>query len=55
GIILAKYDSASKGGIVVSICRDLKIPILFLGTGEGYNDMVRFNKDDFLNSLLDMK
>ena len=55
GIILAKYDSASKGGIVISICRDLKIPILFLGTGEGYNDMVRFNKDDFLNSLLDMK
>jgi fused signal recognition particle receptor len=55
GIILAKFDSASKGGIVISICRDLKIPILFLGTGEGYNDMVRFNKDDFLNSLLDMK
>ncbi len=55
GIILAKYDSASKGGIVVSICRDLKIPILFLGTGEGYNDMIRFNKDDFINNLLDMK
>ncbi len=55
GVILAKYDSSSKGGIVVSICRDLKIPILFLGTGEGYNDLVRFNKNDFLNNLLDLK
>ena len=30
GVILAKYDSASKGGIIFSICRDLKIPVLFL-------------------------
>ena len=55
GIILAKYDSASKGGIVISICRDLKVPVLFLGTGEGYNDIIRFNRDNFLNNLLDLK
>ena len=55
GIIIAKYDSASKGGIVISICRDLKVPILFLGTGEGYDDIIRFNKDDFLKNLLDLK
>jgi len=52
GIILAKYDSASKGGIVVSICRDLKVPVLFLGTGENYSDLVEFNKELFLNNLL---
>jgi fused signal recognition particle receptor len=55
GIILAKYDSASKGGIVISICRDLKVPVLFLGTGEGYNDIIKFEKDEFLNNLLDLK
>lgn len=55
GVILAKYDSASKGGIVISICRDLKIPILFLGNGEGYDNLIRFNKDDFLKNLLDLK
>ena len=52
GIILAKYDSSSKGGIVVSICRDLKVPVLFLGTGENYSDFVKFNKELFLNNLL---
>ncbi|MCK5152729.1 MAG: signal recognition particle-docking protein FtsY [Spirochaetales bacterium] len=52
GIILAKYDSASKGGIVISISRDLGIPVLFLGTGEGYTDFSKFNKEHFLNNLL---
>lgn len=52
GIILAKYDSSSKGGIIIPISRDLGIPVLFLGTGEGYNDFSKFNKDYFLNNLL---
>lgn len=55
GIVLAKYDSASKGGIVISIFRDLNIPVLFLGTGEGYNDIIRFDRDEFLKTLLDLK
>lgn len=52
GIILAKYDSSSKGGIVLSINKDLGIPVLFLGTGEGYDDLLEFDKDLFLNNLL---
>ena len=52
GIILAKYDSSSKGGIVISISKDLGIPVLFLGTGEGYDDFMEFDKDLFLNNLL---
>ena len=52
GIIMAKYDSLSKGGIIISISRDIGIPVLFLGTGEGYNDFSRFNKNHFLNNLL---
>ncbi len=55
GIILAKYDSSSKGGVVVSICRDLKVPVLFLGTGETYSDLVKFDKELFLNNLLGSK
>jgi len=54
GIILTKYDSSSKGGIIISICRDLKVPVLFLGTGERYDDFSRFNKEDFLHDLLNM-
>ncbi len=54
GIILTKYDSSSKGGIIISICRDLKVPVLFLGTGEKYDDFSRFNKEDFLHDLLNM-
>lgn len=52
GIILAKYDSLSKGGIVISISKDLGIPVLFLGTGEGYNDFIKFDKDHFISNLL---
>ena len=52
GIILAKYDSSSKGGTVISISRNLKVPVLFLGTGEGYSDLVKFDKDIFLDNLL---
>jgi len=52
GIILAKYDSSSKGGIVISIGKELNIPVLFLGTGENYTDLVEFNKELFLNNLL---
>ena len=52
GIILAKYDSSSKGGIVISIGKDLNVPVLFLGTGENYTDLVEFDKDLFLNNLL---
>jgi len=54
GIILAKYDSSSKGGIVISISRDIKVPVLFLGTGEGYDDLIKFDKNLFLNNLLEI-
>ncbi len=52
GMILAKYDSASKGGIAVSICRSLGIPFVFMGTGEKYGDLEPFDIDRYLNILL---
>jgi fused signal recognition particle receptor len=51
-VILAKYDSTAKGGMVVSICRDLGLPISFVGTGEKLGDLEAFEKAAFLESLL---
>jgi fused signal recognition particle receptor len=52
GILLSKYDSASKGGIVISISKQLGIPFLFMGTGEKYGDLGPFDKERFLDILL---
>jgi len=52
GIVLAKYDSASKGGVVISICKELGIPFVFMGTGEKYSDIEPFDKEHFLDILL---
>jgi fused signal recognition particle receptor len=52
GIVLAKYDSTAKGGILVPISRDLGIPTCFLGNGEGYSDLIEFNPDRYVRELL---
>lgn len=52
GIILTKYDSAAKGGALIQIGRTLGLPVVFVCVGEGYDDIRRFDKDSFLNSLL---
>jgi fused signal recognition particle receptor len=52
-IIVAKYDSTAKGGIVVAIARELGIPFSFLGTGEKPDDLRRFTTQDYLNRLLE--
>ncbi|HEC62279.1 MAG TPA: signal recognition particle-docking protein FtsY [bacterium] len=51
-IILAKYDSTAKGGIVLAISRTLGLPISFVGTGENPGDLLLFNSDSFLDQLL---
>ncbi len=51
-IILSKYDSTAKGGIAVAISKKLRIPFLFLGTGEKLDNLIPFNRDHYLNSLL---
>ncbi|MFO7849172.1 MAG: signal recognition particle-docking protein FtsY, partial [Spirochaetia bacterium] len=52
GMILAKYDSASKGGIAVSISQNLGIPFMFMGTGEKYEDIEPFDVDRYLDVLI---
>jgi fused signal recognition particle receptor len=53
GIVLAKYDSTAKGGILVPISRSLGIPAVFLGTGERYQDIRPFDKHAYVGELLD--
>lgn len=55
GIILTKYDSAAKGGALIQIGRLLKLPVVFVCTGEKYTDIQRFDKNDFLDYLLGLK
>ncbi|MCL0089293.1 signal recognition particle-docking protein FtsY [Dehalococcoidia bacterium] len=52
GVIIAKLDSTSRGGIVLSIVDQLKIPILFIGTGQEPDDLAPFRADEFVESLL---
>ncbi len=53
GIIITKLDGTAKGGSVFSISSKLKLPIYFIGVGEGENDLVKFDKEEFVDSLLD--
>ena len=53
GIALTKLDGTSKGGIVVNICRGMKIPIRFIGIGEQLDDLRDFDADDFVAALFD--
>ncbi|MBA7631092.1 Signal recognition particle receptor FtsY [subsurface metagenome] len=52
-IILAKFDSTARGGIVIAICQDLGLPFSFTGTGEKLPDIHPFDKESYLESLLD--
>ena len=54
GIILTKLDGTAKGGIVVNIMHSLGIPVRYIGVGEGADDFVPFNIDEYLYSLLDV-
>jgi fused signal recognition particle receptor len=51
-IILAKYDSTAKGGIVVPICRKIGLPFSFMGTGEKLENLVPFDSDIYLDTLI---
>ena len=51
GIILTKLDGTAKGGIVLAICDQLKIPIVYIGMGEGIDDIAPFNAQAFVEEL----
>ncbi len=51
GIALTKLDGTAKGGIIIGITEELKIPIRYIGVGEGIDDLKEFNATDFVNAL----
>ena len=51
GIFLAKLDGAAKGGIVFAISQELGLPVVFVGTGEGPEDVVSFLPEEFVEAL----
>ena len=51
-IIMTKYDSTAKGGVAVSIGRELGIPVAYVCTGEKYDDISPFNPENYINDFL---
>jgi len=52
GVVLTKLDGTAKGGVVVAIQRELGVPVKLVGLGEGPDDLVPFDPEDFVEALL---
>ena len=55
GIILTKMDGTAKGGIAVAIQSELNVPVKYIGVGEDMEDLQKFDPDQFVNALCDVK
>ena len=55
GIILTKMDGTAKGGIAVAIQSELHIPVKYIGVGETLEDLQKFDSDQFVNALFDIR
>jgi len=53
GIVVTKLDGTAKGGVVLSIMRQLDIPVKFVGVGEGADDLIPFVPEDFIEGLFE--
>jgi len=53
GIVLTKLDGTAKGGIVLAIATELKLPVVYAGIGEKMEDILPFDSDSFIDSLLE--
>ncbi|MBQ4544071.1 MAG: signal recognition particle-docking protein FtsY [Oscillospiraceae bacterium] len=53
GIILTKLDGTAKGGIVISIADEMKLPIKYIGVGEGVDDLTEFDAVSFVDALFE--
>ncbi|MBI4233941.1 MAG: signal recognition particle-docking protein FtsY, partial [Chloroflexi bacterium] len=51
GILLAKLDGTAKGGIVLAIAEQLRVPVVFIGTGERLEDLAPFDPEEFVEAL----
>jgi fused signal recognition particle receptor len=55
GIALTKLDGTAKGGVAVAIAHDLKLPIRWVGVGEGIDDLVAFDAEEYVDGLFEQK
>jgi fused signal recognition particle receptor len=55
GIVLTKLDGTAKGGVAVAIAHDLKLPIRYVGDGEGIDDLIPFSPRDYVEALFQQK
>jgi fused signal recognition particle receptor len=55
GIVLTKLDGTAKGGIAVAIAHDLKVPIRYVGVGEGVDDLLPFSPRDYVDAIFQEK
>jgi|UniRef100_A0A7V3RGP8 fused signal recognition particle receptor len=53
GLILTKFDGTAKGGAIIPICGELKIPVFYLGVGEQIEDLVEFKPEEFVEALFE--
>jgi fused signal recognition particle receptor len=53
GVALAKLDGTAKGGVVFAIAKELGVPVRFIGTGEGIDDLEEFDPQAFVNALFE--
>lgn len=52
GIVLTKLDGTAKGGIVFAIAKQFGIPVKYVGVGEGVDDLIEFNAEEFVNGII---
>ncbi len=52
GLIVNKLDGTAKGGVLVSVAHETKLPVYYIGVGEGIDDLAEFKADEFASSLL---
>jgi fused signal recognition particle receptor len=55
GIVLTKLDGTAKGGVAVAIANDLKLPIQYVGVGEGIDDLIPFSPGEYVDALFQEK
>ena len=55
GIVLTKMDGTAKGGIAVAIQSELGIPVKYIGVGESIDDLQKFDSEEFVNALFEVK
>ena len=52
GLVLTKMDGTARGGVVLAIAEKLRVPVRYIGVGEGVDDLQEFDAKEFLNALL---